>query len=186
MIEFFQIVQKTLSSRYAWVYHMKVMVNIAIMVTNFFIQGLFFKICYHFFCIYCQYTLRNRNRFIFDDIYAGQYREDTIPPQVLKVSVEQQFPSRLLVTFSETVYMETALKNENYVLQNSMYSPVHCEFVDETHQIVRLYFADAFLERERFFLQIQNVTDIQGVPMLPVTRSFVWWNPHRNDVLITE
>ena len=140
----------------------------------------------HFFCIYCQYTLGNRNRFIFDDIYAGPYREDTIPPQVLKVSVEQQFPSRLLVTFSEAVYMETALKNENYVLQNSMYSPVHCEFVDETHQVVRLYFADAFLERERFFLQIQNVTDIQGVPMLPVTMSFVWWNPHRNDVLITE
>jgi len=112
-----------------------------------------------YFGIYCQYTSSNTTKFYFDDFYAGPLIVDSIPPTLLKADAIN--PSELLLTFSETVDLESAENPANYDVNPDLGHPYSAiRLLDPAR--VQLFFDQAMQNEATYTLNIFSIKDLAG------------------------
>ena len=108
---------------------------------------------------------------------------DTIPPVVDSVVISNT--NQLLVHFSEPITNNTAVNINNYSLSNTGTQPTYASMVN--NQTIRLAFADSFLMRQIYTINISGIADISNNTM-PAAQSirFYKYLPMPYDILISE
>ena len=129
----------------------------------------------------CRFTTSNTSKFFFDDFYVGPLLRDTIPPDLLDVSVDNQC-DRLFVEFSESLD-SSALQSHHYSCDGR--SPTKVEFGDN-RSVLFLTFNEPFVDRKVYVLQVNGVTDKAGNELVSAEKPFVRYFSLRNDVVISE
>jgi len=136
-----------------------------------------------YFGLYCQYTRSNAKKVLFDDIYAGSPREDTLPPVIDSVSVVSD--STLVLFFNEGLDSLSAMTEADYQL-----SPTAGGLLDITlsqeKKAVTLAFSGHFKRNQSYEITVSGITDRAGNQMNGQTISFAYVKPQPNDVVFNE
>ena len=134
--------------------------------------------------VYCKFTSSNKTNFYFDDIYIGPIYKDVTPPSL--VSITPITSNKLSVKFSESLKASTALNTANYVVDQSVGSPITASFDPLSSQKVELEFLNDFTPNFLYHLNINNIQDLAGNEMETVNVPFSLYTPSTWDVLIHE
>jgi uncharacterized protein YkvS len=137
-----------------------------------------------FFGVYCLYTSSNANRYFFDDFYTGPIIIDNTPPVVTGVSVNSS--TELEVRFSEGVEAATAENITNYTANNGIGNPATAERLNNNPSIVKLTFASPFADGIMNSLNVKNVKDYSGNPMVASNHIFNFYTVKPFDVVFNE
>lgn len=132
----------------------------------------------------CNYTTSNAAAFYMDDVYAGPFRRDTLPPMVTGAAFTS--PSTLRVTFSEATDSATTVQCANYQL-TGMGAPALVVRLAGGEQ-ADLTFAAAFPDTNALDLCVLHIADHAGNSYaLPQCRTVYRFAPARPaDVVFTE
>ncbi len=125
--------------------------------------------------IYCRYTVSNATKFYFDDLYAGGLFADTIPPNVTELLVSG--PGTLVVAFSEMPEPVTALDPLNYSVDGGIGHPEGLMPDPSAPSSVELFFDTTFSAGFPYLLEVANVMDPAGNPMVPQVIPFTYLPP---------
>lgn len=137
-----------------------------------------------FIGVACKYTVSNSTKFYFDDFYAGPIQYDTIPPEVIHVSVAD--PLNIEVSFSEKMDSVSALDANNYFFTKNNLKPLLAVFSEGDQDVVILTYADSLEYGKIMELNINNVCDLSGNVLNAVIFQVVWYHASRYDVVINE
>ncbi|MCB0807477.1 MAG: lamin tail domain-containing protein, partial [Bacteroidales bacterium] len=113
-----------------------------------------------YFGLYCRYTSSNATKFYFDDFYVSELNADTIPPEVVSVSVESA--NTLSVHFSEPVEQIGAENPGNYVVQPGSVTPSSAMRDGTALSKVHLEFEDDFAPGVNYSVLISAIGDLSG------------------------
>jgi len=153
--------------------------------TNFILEGTAFDNT-HNTCKYLgwwmRYTAGNSQNFYLDDVTASEPIYDTIPPKVDSITV--QGANSILVYFNEAVDSASANQTNNYVLQAGNLNPTQIQLLNA--RLVQVSFAQNFVTKQNYVLDIKGVKDIEGNGIVLSSHSFFFYAPQVHDVLITE
>lgn len=121
-----------------------------------------------FFGIRCKYTSTRADKFIFDDLYIGPPLQDLMPPELVNLEV---YSDSLILNFSER--MDSAsLSPMNFQVNQSIGQPKMVSFLGfDTHSIL-LKFETSFLFNTTYTLQLNNLSDLAGNPIIPYEIEF--------------
>ncbi|MCX6234696.1 MAG: lamin tail domain-containing protein [Bacteroidetes bacterium] len=139
---------------------------------------------FSYFGFLCNYTSSNSTRFFFDDVYAGPFITDTVPPEITSVKVLSE--NQLSLFFSEPVDEITAETNINYFLSGGIGNPITTVRDNQVPAMVVLTFNDTFESGITYELFVTDLTDIEGNSIIPVTLTFTFIKPGAFDVVINE
>lgn len=128
----------------------------------------------------CIYTATRRDKFFFDDIYAGSLRLDTSPPVLIEAIASD---SLLLLTFSEALGDSVSLKN--FTLLNSNIQPTEY-FTDASGSVISLVFQDFLEKQKNYELQLSDVSDKAGNSLDTTINFLLASEPQIGDLLINE
>lgn len=138
------------------------------------------------FGVFCKYTSSRSELFYFDEM--GTPYVDAIPPVMESVTVISS--TQLDVLFSEPVDAATAETNSNYTVDGGIENPSVSAVDVDNAALVHLTFPVAFTNGETYELDVVNVEDLDGNPIVsPAVESFLYFVPEaaaENDVIITE
>ncbi|MCF8366095.1 MAG: lamin tail domain-containing protein [Bacteroidales bacterium] len=134
--------------------------------------------------VFCQYTSSNSTKFYFDEIYAGSFVIDNIPPELLSLVVKNESSIDLL--FDEAIEEESAENKQNYFVSNQIESPIVAQLDAGNAALVHLTFDRAFPNGEMLTLSIQNIKDLAGNVAPAIEKSFVLYIPPAYAVQINE
>jgi hypothetical protein len=134
--------------------------------------------------VWCKYTVSNATKFYFDDIYAGPIIIDNIPPAIVSIDVISN--TQLDVHFSEAVDAVASQNAANYMVNNSIGSPISAVRDAANPSLVHLMFTVAFTSGQANMLTVANVSDLAGNAIGTVSSSFVYYAVQNYDVLINE
>ncbi|MCR4848112.1 MAG: lamin tail domain-containing protein [Bacteroidales bacterium] len=162
------------------------------------------------------FTSSNAKKFYFDDIYIGPEIIDTVPPELLRLEVQDS--RHLLLTFSEPLD-ESALDPQHYDVeaaprrgaisitpgqrakraqpgaienliknQGASKRRYYPDTVSffETLSKILLTFNEPLPENTNLILQISDITDLSGNVMPPTEWPFAIYHAEANDVVINE
>ena len=129
----------------------------------------------------CRCTSSNTSKFFFDDFYAGPLLRDTLPPELVSVTIDNQL-NRLLVEFSENLD-SSALLPHHYLCDGR--SLIMVEFASRRNQLY-LTFTEPFAARKEYVLQVNGVADKEGNELVYAEMPFLRYVSLRNDIVISE
>ena len=135
--------------------------------------------------IFCQFTVSNIGKFLFDDIYYGALRIDTVAPKMTDVATTTAL-NRIEVNFSENATSATALLPDKYVVIEDNVSPIECQFAENSFDKIILTFAQEFTDGKTYHLRCSGIADYSGNVSTEDTAVFRFQKPKRNDVVISE
>lgn len=130
-------------------------------IENFIVLGTFtdnFTSSVISFGVACKYTTSNKTKFDFDNFYIGNYRQDTIPPSVDSLVVEDN--KTLKIYYSEDVNKITAETLTNYSVMG-IGIPISAAIDDVNNNLVTLNFGTTFTPFADYTLAINNVKDLK-------------------------
>ncbi len=137
------------------------------------------------FGVNCKYTASRSDGFFFDNFKISELVQDVFPPQLLQVSVIDDY--HLEATFSESLDASSTSILTNYVLSR-IGNPIAIEATSISN-VFKLRFSSALLSGEYQLTTIQ-LKDLKGnVQALPNSISFFYVKPYqikKNDLLISE
>ncbi len=125
------------------------------------------------FGIVYNYSSTQDQKLTVDDVYCGEPVPDNEPPVLDTVMVISA--NHLKLIFSEDISQATASDVNNYSV-DGIGNPSSAVQNTLNKRIVDLYFATDFQEDVTYTLQVQNIQDIAGNTIDPVTYDFVWKN----------
>ncbi|MDD4575111.1 MAG: lamin tail domain-containing protein [Bacteroidales bacterium] len=134
--------------------------------------------------VYCNFTSSNKTNFYFDDIYVGPIYKDLIPPSL--VSVTPIASNKISVEFSESLKAQIALNTVNYVVDQSVGSPITASFDPVSPLTVQLEFLNDFTPNSLYHLNISNIQDLAGNEMETMNVPFSFYTSSTWDLLIHE
>ncbi len=139
-----------------------------------------------FFMMDCNFTSGNIHGFYFDDIYAGNFIQDHIPPYCNDIALLND--SSVSVLFSEKLDFSTTSILANYNI-NTVGSPSQL-IVDSINDYrITLFFPQHFISRTNYSLSIQNLKDRSGNQMSDTLLHFAFFPVgigEENDIVISE
>jgi len=128
--------------------------------------------------ISCHYTSSNGKNFWFDQVYAGNYRYDSIPPKIDSILVLDSVT--LKVVFNEAMH-ESTYRLDNFYLEE-LGKPIAISF----NNGYVLIFKSPFKNKKSYAFTINNVEDKSGNLLINYITTVQYYLPQRFDVLITE
>lgn len=137
-----------------------------------------------YFGLLCNYTSSNSKKFYFDDIYVGPEKEDSIPPQVIRVFVRN--PNLLELHFSERPETESVMTLANYTITPAVVNIDSVHINEDNPLSVFLFLNDTLPYADLMQLSVQNIVDPAGNVLLASQHSFAWYFPGKYDVIINE
>lgn len=138
----------------------------------------------NYFGLLCKYSSSNTSNIYFDDFYMGGLQQDTIPPEITHLGVDND--SVIDLFFSERITMNTLSDIKNYFLiENSEY-PTDCLIDEEDRDHVSLPFKVKFIQNASYHIIIQNLEDDEGNRMNIDTVSFTFFIAQPYDIVINE
>lgn len=139
-----------------------------------------------YFGVFCGYTSTRSDKFHFDDFtVTGNPVQDNLPPTIDSVAVLSA--TELLVAFSESLDLETALNKNLYSVSPSVGSPITS--LMENEYTVKLYFDGVFSIGLDYQLTASGIRDVEGNPMGSTSRIFRYVPPgpaFPKDIIFTE
>ncbi len=137
-----------------------------------------------YFGIFCKYTISNSTKFYFDNFYAGPVIIDTVPPEILSVSVKSQ--TQVDVSFSENLEETSAETLSNYSVNNGIGNPVTAISDSIDLSMVHLTFASAFANGVLNTLTASGIKDMSDNTVVQTAKTFVYYIPEVSDIAINE
>ena len=126
------------------------------------------------------------NKHFFDDFYAGDIQLDTEPPQLTSLQVLSN--TQLSLLFNEPLEASAVSNVLNYSLSTNSSNPIKAQ-LESDGSTVLLNFSEPFMNGVTTMLNISGVQDIVGNSMIPISLSFVFFQPmpmNPKDIIITE
>jgi hypothetical protein len=123
-------------------------------------------------------------RHYFDDIEIKDFVPDVTPPSI--VSANATSANVLEVLFSEALNAPSATTAANYTVNNGVGSPATAIQDGTNPLLVRLSFAGNFPSGQTSQLTVNGVRDIAGNTLTNGTANFVYYQPRRYDLVISE
>ncbi len=136
------------------------------------------------FGIYAKFTSSNITKMYFDDFYTGPIIVDTIPPELLSLTVASD--SSLILEFSEPLEPTSAQNTNNYSVTPGDLHPLEASLLPNIVSSVRLIFSDPFQSGVNYTLFINNLIDLAGNNTGPIFRQFSLHSLQPYDVVINE
>ncbi len=141
-----------------------------------------FKFLSHYYIgMLCTFTLSNSTKFIFDDIYHGPLRKDTLPPCLTSYESEPQ-DSIITLHFSEAVDTDMIDINNFYL---SHIQPDMLHFNPQATDCY-LHLPTCLQYNTNYTLYIYNVHDPAGNSMPDTVINLFYCRPHAFDILLHE
>lgn len=137
-----------------------------------------------YFGFYCKYTVSNKDKFYFDDVYVGPIQVDTTAPSILKVAIINQ--NSLDVYFSEIVDQNTANTLSNYSVSNGINTPSTANLDPVNKSLVHLNFSTSLVQGSNYVLTVNAINDLAGNTLHNSTTAFTYYIPQMYDVVINE
>lgn len=131
-----------------------------------------------------KYTSSNLNKFFFDNIYFGNPIFDTIPPEIISISSNDD-RNILIIKYSEPVNSTTAINKANYIVDNQIY-PDSISIQTDDNQTYILYFNNPFPNHYTAHVTVENILDHSGNILTPFQSTVLFRSVERNDIVITE
>lgn len=128
------------------------------------------------------YSKTNATKVFFDDVYIGPKIVDVTPPELENIVVVDKHQIQL--KFNENVD-ESALQNDNYHVDNQLFSPEKVEF-SESHSTLILTFENQIQEDVSYILTINKIEDLNENVSENIQRTFFYHTVHENDLVINE
>ncbi len=123
-------------------------------------------------------------RHFFDDIEVKDYVPDVTPPAILSATATSSTTADVL--FNESVEPASSQVISNYVVNNTIGSPVTAGIDVVNTALVHLTFASNFPNRTNLLLTVNGVKDIAGNTLNNGTATFSFFTAIQYDVLIDE
>jgi hypothetical protein len=134
--------------------------------------------------VVCKYTSSNLNKFYFDDIYYGSPIIDTSAPDIIFIKSDD-YRNKIKITFSEHVNPATALKKENYIIDNLIF-PDSIYWNNDIENCLTLFFNTPFPNQYSGLLVVQNISDFSG-NIMDLYETSVYFNTlEKYDILFSE
>lgn len=134
--------------------------------------------------IFCKFTKTRADAFYFDDIYAGPYLVDTVPPKLNRLEVTD--PTSLHLYFNEMPDSSAARDTNRFNLLPGGIKPVRSIFTINAPKRIRLVFNSPFQNKTHYRLYFYKLPDHKGNYKNLDSTSFLYFIPGENDVLINE
>lgn len=134
------------------------------------------------FGFHITFSKSNAQKVYFDDVYIGPKIVDSTPPELDNLIVLNEHQIQL--SFNENID-ESALQNDNYIVDNQLYSPEKTEF-SENHSRIILTFSDIIREDVYYTLTINKIQDLNGNVSEKIQSTFLRHITHENDLVINE
>lgn len=136
-----------------------------------------------YFGIFYKYSSAQDQKLFFDDLsITGTFIEDTIPPLVKEVKIENSKEIKLV--FSEPIQNLIQADTINFSIDNGIGYPYKlCKIGSNT---VHLFFLKSFEDEKHYQLQITNITDLSGNQINAETADFYYYVIKPFDVVISE
>ena len=136
-----------------------------------------------FFAIQCDYTSTRVDKFFFDNIYAGDEREDIQPPQLVITEIIDDTHVRLV--FDELVDESTINLLDIFNIDNGIGNPSSIEFGVFSNELI-LELNTALLEGIVYELTITNLEDLSGNSLTTTVQLILASIPEQGELVINE
>ncbi len=136
--------------------------------------------------IMCQYTASNRSNFYFDDIYCGSIYVDTIPPEIINITIDQQAKNEIIITFNEEVDSVSALNKMNYLIGNNVGNPDSVYYSQNNFSRIHVIYVDSLPVNVSLAVSIGNIADLSGNKMKDTIFEIFLYRSQLFDVVISE
>lgn len=123
-------------------------------------------------------------RHFFDDIAVSDYVPDTTPPAIQQASAITA--NTLDVLFTEPVDATTSQLASRYTVSGGIGNPSSAVRDASNAALVHLVFATPFPNRAALQLTVTGVADLAGNILASGVKSFSWFTPNSNDIVINE
>ena len=133
---------------------------------------------------YAKLTSGNANNFYLDDVYVGPVIHDTLPPTLDTVFVVSD--SIIELKFSEEVDSVLSLNINNYFVDNGLGVPINCRKLNNDLSVILLQFSHQLSNKSNYNLAITNLVDLSGNEAIDIQYSFIFYQPQKYDLLISE
>ena len=133
----------------------------------------------------CYYTVTNRNRFYFKDIYCNGIYKDAIAPWVANISPNDTAKDEITITYSENVD-SSALLNTCYEINHQVGYPSSVTFSVTSHSQVIIRYDTSLPVNIPLTLSIKNVADESGNMLKDTNFEFLFYQSQLFDVVISE
>ena len=120
----------------------------------------------------------------FDNIFIQTIADDTIPPNIDTVIVNDE--QHLTVYFDEPLTVSSLLQRENYVLNNGIGIPDSIVVDTMNPHFIKLWFINPLPARTYLTLLASNISDLSDNLIVPSAIDFVCYKPMYNDIIIDE
>lgn len=137
----------------------------------------------NFFGVYCKYTSTNATQFFFDDFYIYS-PPDIIPASLDSVKIISR--NQLDVYFSEALSVPSAQIIANYSVNNNIGFASTAQQDSLNPRFIRLSFLNNFINEQNYTLTVTGVQDLAGNNTLNATKTFFYFFPQENDIVINE
>ena len=133
----------------------------------------------------CHYTVTNRNRFFFDDIYCNAIYKDTIAPYITEITVNEAIRNEITITFSEDVD-SSALQNICYEINHQIGNPDSVTFSSTSLSKIIIRYNTPLPANTSLSLRISNIADLEGNTMSDTVFQFRIYQSQLFDIVISE
>jgi hypothetical protein len=133
----------------------------------------------------CIYTSSNADKFFLDDVYAGAYLYDTIPPRIITAAIGSD--SLISVIFDEEPDSVSAVNTQHYIIDGGS-QPMSVRVDSTNSKTILLLFSQAFSSNGIYQLNVHGIMDSHG-NVSPDTQSiqlFIASPAAVSDLVITE
>ncbi len=137
----------------------------------------------NFFGVFCKYTTTNATQFFFDDFYI--YAPPDVTPASLD-SVKIISHNQLDAYFSEALSTISAQTIANYSVNNGIGFASAAVQDTINPELVHLTLGNNFVSKQYYTLTATGVQDLAGNNTLNATKTFFYFSPAANDVVINE
>jgi len=137
----------------------------------------------NFFGVYCKYTTTNATQFFFDDFYI--YSPPDVTPAILD-SVKVISQNHVDAYFSETLNKTSAQTTANYSVNNGIGFASSAVQDSSNPTLIHLLFGNNFVNEQNYTLTATGVQDLAGNNTLNATKTFFYFYPLANDIVINE
>ena len=132
----------------------------------------------------CKYTSSNSTKMYFDDVYAGPFIIDNDPPVLISIVADTD--STAMLQFNEALNEGSVAIVDNYIVDNSIGTPI-VAFRDEIDaSVIRLEFVTKFELSSNYLMSVSGVKDLAENVMNPKQLEFSYYLPQAYDVVINE
>ncbi len=127
-----------------------------------------------YFGLLAEFTSTRADKFFFDDIsVSGTPYVDSDPPVLTAVNVVSA--NQLSLIFSEPLLNTSTGDVNNYLIDNGIGNPLTASFDPLAANSVDLQFATSFQDAQFYNITVENVADVAGNIITPVSKQFFYF-----------